>query len=257
MSGLTSVLNELNQEVFYEEMRPVSEEAFDNIVQNRRSIRIYTSEKVPDEVVSKALQWGLLAPNSSNLQPWEFYRVIDASKKRALVEACLDQPAARTAPELIVAVAKLNTWKSNRKQMITTLENKGLMRKSIGTYYNKIVPLAYGQGPLGLFGLGKKIVTTFIGLTKAIPRGPSSHPDMRVWAVKTVALACENILLGFSAQGYDTCPMEGFDAVRVGKILNLGSDSEVVMVISAGKRDPRGVYGPRVRFPSEQFVFTV
>jgi nitroreductase len=257
MSGLTSILNKISDETYYEEMKPVSAEAFDNIVHNRRSVRVYTSEKIPDEVVNKALEWGLLAPNSSNLQPWAFYRIVDFSKKHALVGACLDQPAARTAPELIVAVARLNTWQQNRKQMITTLESKGLMRRSLGTYYNKIVPLAYGQGPLGVIGIGKRFITSILGLTKAIPRGPSSHADMRVWAVKTTALACENIMLGFSAQGYDTCPMEGFDSARVSKILNLDSDSEVVMVISAGKRDARGVYGPRVRFPSEQFIFTV
>lgn len=77
---------------------------------------------------------------------------------------------------------------------------------------------------------------------------------MRVWAVKSTSLACQNIMMGFSAFGYDTCPMEGFDSSRVKKILDLNCGDEVVMVISAGKRDKKGVYGPRIRMPKKQFV---
>jgi nitroreductase len=61
-------------------------------------------------------------------------------------------------------------------------------------------------------------------------------------------------MMGFSALGFDTCPMEGFDSSRVKAILDLKCGDEVVMVISAGKRDPKGVYGPRIRMPREQFI---
>jgi nitroreductase len=236
-----------------EEMRPVSAEAFDNIVQNRRSVRVYTQEKIPQEIVHKVLDWGLLAPNSSNLQAWEFYWVRDQQKKSDLVTALFNQPAARTAPELIVAVAKLNTWKKIRQQMLEAFEGKEVPA-SARAYYEKLVPMVYNQGPLELIGLVKKLFFSVAGLFRPVPREPTSRPDMRVWAVKSTALACENIMLGFSAYGYDSCPMEGFDSKRVKKILKLDSNSEVVMVISAGKRDEKGVYGPRVRMPREQFV---
>jgi nitroreductase len=65
---------------------------------------------------------------------------------------------------------------------------------------------------------------------------------MGLWANKSCALACENFMLGMSAHGFDTCPMEGYDSSRVKKILGLHSGDEVVMVISAGKRDQKGVY---------------
>jgi nitroreductase len=77
---------------------------------------------------------------------------------------------------------------------------------------------------------------------------------MEVWANKTVALGCENFMLSMSAHGYDTCPMEGFDEVRVKKLLKLPRKARVTMVISAGKRAKVGVYGPRVRFSKEQFI---
>ena len=80
---------------------------------------------------------------------------------------------------------------------------------------------------------------------------------MRVWAHTSAALASENFMLSIRAQGFDTCPMEGFDSRRVKKLLGLRRGAEVCMVVSVGKRAPGGVYGPRTRLPREWFVFQV
>lgn len=240
--------------VHKESMEKVSPEEFNKIINNRRSVRFYTEEKIPSEIVEKVLDWGLLAPNSSNLQAWEFYWVKDPKKKADLVEALLSQPAARTAQELIVAVAKRKSWKKISQQMLSVLEQSPDVPKAAKDYYGKIVPLAYTMGPFGVIGLFKKIAVTVAGVWRPVPREPCSIADMRVWAVKSTALACENIMLGFSAFGYDSCPMEGYDSLRVKKVLGLSGSDEVVMVISAGKRDQKGVYGPRIRMPREQFI---
>jgi hypothetical protein len=55
----------------------------------------------------------------------------------------------------------------------------------------------------------------------------------------------------------DKCPMEGYDSKRVKKILELSSKAQIVMIIGAGKRAEGGVYGPRIRFPRENFVKTI
>lgn len=258
MSDPTKILDGLMPEVEHaDELRPISAESFDNIIHNRRSVRNYTDEKIPEEVVKKVLDWALLAPNSSNLQCWEFYWVRSPEKKVQLVEACFGQPAARTAQELIVAVAKLDGWKTVRKQMLEIFDADERVPPAAKHYYKTLVPLVYGQGPLNILGFAKTIFTTIAGLFKPLPREPQSRADMRVWAVKSVALACENIMLGFSSFGYDSCPMEGLDSARVKRILGLGRNQEVVMAISAGKRDKKGVYGPRIRMPRDQFVKTV
>ena len=46
---------------------------FFELVKKRRSVRKFTNEQVPDKVIQQSLQSALLAANSSNLQPWEFY----------------------------------------------------------------------------------------------------------------------------------------------------------------------------------------
>ncbi|MDX1919941.1 MAG: nitroreductase family protein, partial [Candidatus Caenarcaniphilales bacterium] len=74
---------------------------------------------------------------------------------------------------------------------------------------------------------------------------------------KTTALACENFMLAISAQGFDSCPMEGFDEHKVKKILDLKGSSHIAMVIAVGKADSKGIYGNRYRIPRELTVFEV
>jgi nitroreductase len=230
-----------------------AEEVF-KAIESRRSVRVFTEEQIPESVMRRCLKAATLAPNSSNMQPWEMHWVRSADKKSQLIEACLGQPTAKNAAELVVFVARTRTWPQMRKRMLAHFSTQTNVPQSALDYYQKLIPLALEQGPLGLIGLGKKIVLFLRGLTKPTPRGPTSQNEMLIWANKTVALACENYMIAMRASGFDTCPMEGFDAVRVAKLLNLPSDASVVMVISAGKRAPNGVYGPQIRFEDSLFI---
>ena len=229
--------------------------AFERVIRSRRSVRVYTQEKIPQEVMQKAFDWALLAPNSSNLQCWEFHWVKNEGKKTELVKACLGQSAARTASELVVAVARRNTWPKVNKLMLEEFDRAGDKVPQIArNYYQKLVPFVYNQGPLGIMGLVKRVLFFCRGLFTPTPRAPKSKADMRVWSVKSTSLACENFMLAMTAQGFDTCPMEGFDEVRVRKILDLPRDAEVVMAISCGRRAENGVYAPQVRFDQKHFL---
>lgn len=239
---------------YHEEAIATDFAAFIKVVESRRSVRVYEPVPVPEDIVNRVLDLALLAPNSSNLQPWEFIWVKSAEKNAQLVRACLSQQAAKTAPVLIVCVAKPRAWKKTRLQMLDLLKQQKDAPQLVFDYYGKLVPLVYRTGPLNIFGFLKWILFSIIGFWKVVPRGPYWYSQLREWAVKSTALACENIMLGFRAAGYDSCPMEGFDEVRVKKILDLPRDSHVVMVISAGKRAHGGVYGPQIRFAKDQFI---
>jgi nitroreductase len=231
---------------------------FEKVVRSRRSTRVYNSEPIPEAVMRKCLELTLLAPNSSNLQPWEFYWVRSAAQKKELVRFCLSQPAAKTAQELIVCVARLDTWKRNRQLMLHALQSvAGNVPESVLTYYRKIVPLAYGQGIFYLLSPFKKLLMNVMAWRRPLPRGPSSKADMRVWAHKSTALACENLMLSLRAFGFDSCPMEGFDEPRIRKLLKLPRAAEICMVVSAGKRAENGIYGQQIRFDKSLSVFEV
>ena len=61
-------------------------------------------------------------------------------------------------------------------------------------------------------------------------------------------------MLSMRAYGFDTCPMEGFDSIRLKKALKLPSKAQICMVTGAGKRDPKGVYGKQFRFDNSYFI---
>ena len=85
-------------------------------------------------------------------------------------------------------------------------------------------------------------------------REPIWPSDLKTWAVKSCALACENFMLSLRAQGADSIPMEGFDSKRVKKMLGLSRHHHITMILGAGKRAKAGVYGPQLRFDKERFI---
>jgi len=212
----------------------------------RRSVRKYTAEAVPSAVIEKAIDMALLAPNSSNLQTWRMYWVQDQEKKKQLARACLNQGAARTAQELLVFVADPGAWRVAQKAILKSIE--GNPRQDLHRYYGKMVPFFYGWSWLAPF---KWLAFNGIGIFRPMLRSPWSSAGVEQVCVKSCALACENFMLAVAAQGFDSCPMEGFDEWRVKSLLKLPWRARVVMVISVGKRDPRGIWGERFRLPKE------
>ncbi|QSP93545.1 nitroreductase family protein [Marinobacter salinisoli] len=228
-------------------------EEFRKVVRSRRSIRRFKDEPVPKEVLDDCLELATLAPNSSNLQPWEFYVVKTPKLKTKLADACLGQNAAKTAPVLIAIVARPDTWRENARLALEEWpENK--MPSIVDKYYRKIAPIHYNQGPFGVLGMAKKAAGLVVGLSRPVPRGPYSPNEMKIWATKSTALAAENLMLALRAHGYDSCPMEGFDECRVRKLLRLPRKGLVTMVLAVGKRAEDGVYNQQYRFDQSRFV---
>lgn len=226
---------------------------FRTLVRSRRSVRRFTNEPIPEEVLDDCLELATLAPNSSNLQPWEFFVVQSPDLRRKLAKACLNQNAAKTAPVLIGIVARTDTWRDHARQALEQWPEEtlpGIVEK----YYTRVAPIHYNQGPLGLLGLAKKTAGLFVGLTRPVPRGPYSPTEMKIWATKSTALAAENLMLALRAHGFDSCPMEGFDDCRVRKLLKVHRKGLVVMVLAAGRRAENGVYNRQYRFNKDQLV---
>ncbi|MDO3722557.1 nitroreductase family protein [Marinobacter sp. chi1] len=231
----------------------INVDEFRKVVRSRRSIRRFKDEPIPQEILNDCLELATLAPNSSNLQPWEFFVVKTPELKAKLADACLGQNAAKTAPLLIAIVARPDTWRDHARLALEEWpETK--MPSIVDKYYRKIAPIHYNQGPFGVFGAAKKAIGLVAGLSRPVPRGPYSVNEMKIWATKSTALAAENLMLALRAHGYDSCPMEGFDECRVKKLLKLPRKGLVTMVLAAGKRAEDGVYNQQYRFDQSRFV---
>lgn len=255
--GFTSMLNDVAAASHSSPHAPhMDPGAFDAVTESRRSVRVFTGAPIPEAVMTRLLDLAMLAPSSSNLQPWEFHWVRSEAKKAALIEACMSQPAAKTAGELVVVIARTGTWKRNVQEMLRVFETSGEnVPSGVLQYYRKLVPLALTTGPVNLLAPFKWVATRLLRYKQPTPQEPIGFADVRVWAHKSVALAAQTLMLAARAHNLDSCPMEGFDSWRVAKLLNLPDDAEVSMVIGLGVRAAGGVYGPRLRFDRKLFVF--
>ncbi|MGL5391300.1 MAG: nitroreductase family protein [Shewanella sp.] len=214
---------------------------FSDIVTYRRAIRKYDSEfNFDPQVIADALQLATMAPNSSNMQMWEFYRVKSPAMLEKMKGYCLGQNAAKTANELVVFVTAPQKWKDranmNARVIRKAFASKPNTPEHVFAYYEKDMPYLYG---------GEGMVE-YKGLTGE-EANLKRKEDVRVILNKSVALAAMTFMYALSEAGYDSCPMEGFEEEKIKALLDLPAEADVCMVVSCGKRLPEGVYGPRLR----------
>ncbi|PTM10391.1 MAG: nitroreductase family protein [Bacteroidetes bacterium] len=235
---------------------------FAQIVKARRAVRKYEEEAPFDEqAVQRSLALAVLAPNSSNLQTWEFFRVRTPAAKAEVARLCMNQSAARTAQEMVVVVCRTDKWKVNSRRILAN------MRHSFSTpltkrdqraveYYQRNIPLLYLHDPFGLMTLLRRILVAVKSMQGPFVRW-TTHTNARIITHKSAALAAQNFMLAMQAEGYATCPMEGFDEKRLKRFLKLPRPAEISMVIATGVPADEGVYSERFRFPLEEVVFEV
>ena len=60
---------------------------FIEAVRNRRTVRTFTGEPVPEEVIMKMLEAGLLAPTNDHMRNWEFVLLHTAEEKETGLQA--------------------------------------------------------------------------------------------------------------------------------------------------------------------------
>lgn len=84
---------------------------FQDLVRKRESVRNYDPAKpIPEEVLSRILEAGRLAPSAGNRQPWKFL-VVRSKENLEKVHACYDRDWFRAAPVVLIVTGKReNAW---------------------------------------------------------------------------------------------------------------------------------------------------
>ena len=235
--------------------------SLEQILHHRRSVRFYDpAQEIDAETVKQCIELATLSPNSSNMQLWEFYHITDGVPLKKLASACLNQESATTAKQMVVFVTRQDLFRDHAKRM-TELETANVEKNSPPEkhekrikrwklYYTYVMPFLYSRF-FGILGLFRKMAMLIVGMFRPTVY-QVSEGDMRVVVHKTCALAAQTFMLAMSEKGYDTCPMEGFDSIRVKNILKLPLGAEINMVVSCGVRMDKGVWGERMRLPFDE-----
>jgi nitroreductase len=90
---------------------PFAIDAMRRLATNRRSVRWFTGDRVPRELVSQAMEVALLSPSACNRQPFAFYAFDEPEKIRAVASIPAGTKGfADTIPLLIAVVGELDAF---------------------------------------------------------------------------------------------------------------------------------------------------
>lgn len=174
---------------------------FLTVMAQRRTIRSYSSEPVPFELIENAIRAASLAPSGANQQPWTFVVVSDPDIKRQLRQAAEEEEKQsyehRMTPEWLEALAPLGTdWhKPHIEQapyvIVVFAQLYGLVTQPDGTqrkvkhyYAQESVGIAVGFLLASLAHAGLATLThtpSPMGfLARLLQRPPNEHPYLLI-----------------------------------------------------------------------------
>lgn len=157
------------------------------LIKQRRSVRRFRSEPVPEALVRQLLEAACWAPSAGNLQPWKFYVVTDGRAREGLA-AGADQRFVGQAPVVIVVCAVpersashygergrslycLQDTAAATENILLAATAMGLGGCWVGAFREDMVRMALslppGEWPVALIPLGYPATE---------PRAPRRHP---------------------------------------------------------------------------------
>src|SRR4030066_1326922 len=117
-------------------------------IRQRRSIRSFRSDPVPDDMVSEILEAARLAPSASNRQPWRFIVVTDGGEEAKLRRICLDQGFIEEAPVVFVCCIDLTAYtSSSRKKRSQEFLDYGVTETLSGRFADPAFRAALNAAP--------------------------------------------------------------------------------------------------------------
>ena len=148
------------------------------------------------------LEAGRLAPSAFGLEPWRFISVVDDAQRKAVAQACFDQPAASTAAALIVIVALVEALDPDAAYVRARFEAE-----------------ARGQDTAPIY---------------AAYREMHDAETVASWAVGQCNFAASHMLLQATHLGLASCPIGGFDAQALAAAVSLPKGEVPALVIALG-----------------------
>jgi nitroreductase len=193
-------------------------------IEQRRSIRKFKSEPVPDEYIDALLDAARLAPSGSNAQPWRFKIVKDSETKAKLVHAAYNQAFIAEAPVVFVCCA------------------------NIGGYLDGVVSGLQDLGKVG--AVEDRIVEIVLNRTGRMMKMNLDQFGQRI--AFNVAIAIEHVVLRALDFDLGTCWIRLIDESAIKSIFGWDDTISVVALLPIGYPDEAPA--PRKRRSIEDIV---
>ncbi|WP_219374978.1 nitroreductase family protein [Bacillus mycoides] len=198
---------------------------FYDVIRERRSVRSYDpSVTISDEEIKELLEEAMLAPSSSNLNPWRFMVITDQDLKEKLHPIALNQPQVLEASAMIVILSENNAHEFEHINKVNERAvAAGFMTEEIKNRLNNSIREFYA---------------------------PVSEQGKREWQMLDGGLLAMQFMLAAKARGYDTVPMLGYNVEEFRKAFNVPENLTDVLMIALGKAKERGF--PTVRLTVDE-----
>lgn len=180
-------------------------ELFLEMMNFRHACKLFDATKsVSDDDLSYILECGRLSPSSIGMEQWKFVVIKENELKQKLQGACFNQPQVGTAGVVVAILAKIKELEVGSAYVDKVLMRRG---KEVGEQY------------------------------KGFYANYATKKNIPAWADAQCHIAGANIMSGAAFIGIDSCPIAGFDAEAVSKVLEFDrADYEISLVIPFGYR---------------------
>jgi nitroreductase len=198
---------------------------FTQAVMERRATSHFKPDTIPDEDLNEILRLAGQAPSGYNLQPWRFIVLRDAESKKRLQKVAFDQEKISEAPVVIIFIG----MKQQTQDWAREVFGEGVRR---------------GLGRPENMEKNMKNALDFI----------SQNVGWDVWVNRHTMIAFSFAMLAAESLGYDTAPMEGFDAAGVKREFGIPDEADVVALLAIGHvKEPDKKFPGRL--PTEKIAF--
>lgn len=155
---------------------------FFEVVEQRHSIRNYSSRPVEREKLDRILQAANLAPSAANLQAYEIYLVTKVTQRAALAKAACGQGFVLVAPVSLVFCAN----PARNERFGDNSELYGIEDATIACAYAQLAAAALGLGTCWVGAFDPDAVRRVIGVSRdlqpiaILPIGyPEGEPELK------------------------------------------------------------------------------
>jgi putative NAD(P)H nitroreductase len=181
-------------------------------IKSRRAINFFDPAKpMSEDAIREVLALASLAPSSSNLQPWEVVLVMDPERKKILRKCASNQAKVEEAPAVLIVIANPGAIEENIDRVLADRVEKGYAKpEDIGRQRN---------GPFKMYGERDSEVR-------------------RQFAVKNTAFFAMTFMIAARGMGYETHPMDGFNAADVKREFHIPEDRVIPLLIAVGHPSP-------------------
>lgn len=200
---------------------------FIKVIDKRRSANNFLEDvKMTEADLKPIFEDVKLTPSAFNLQHTEYLAVLDEEMKERVRDAAYGQYKVHTASAVILVTADryayLQTERLNQGMLdlgvINETELEQMVEDNIQFYESK------------------------------------GEPFMKEEAIRNGSLSAMMFMLAAKNRGWDTCPMIGFDQMKIRELLTIPSTHEVVMMITIGKEKESSRHLRGYRKPVNEFV---